>query len=167
MDEHATGMATGTILGRLAGAWRGTNGFRMMPTDDMLEAPATAVVTIAAGGYDVVVTYTWSHPEDGPQEGVLLIGSPDEENQAINAAWGDSWHQKPSLLVLSGSLADGRVELTADYGGGWQWTISLDGSRDDRLVLTMDNVVPADQATADVLAGPYPVMVTELGRPAE
>jgi hypothetical protein len=162
MDEHATGMATGTILGRLAGAWQGTNGFRMMPTDDMLEAPATAVVTIAAGGYDVVVTYTWNHPQDGPQEGVLLIGSPDEERQAINAAWGDSWHQKPSLLVLSGRLAEGRVELIADYGGGWQWTIGLEG--DNPLVLTMHNVIPEEHATEEIEAGPYPVMITELHR---
>ena len=162
MHEHPPGAPTGTILGRLAGTWRGTNGFRMMPTDDMPEAPATAVVTIVAGGYDVVVTYTWNHPQDGPQDGVLLIGSPDEEQQTITAAWGDSWHQKPSFLVLSGSLVDGRVELTADYGGGWLWTIGLEG--DSPLLLTMRNVIPAEHATDEIEAGPYSVMIAELHR---
>ena len=162
MYEHPPGAPTGTILGRLVGTWRGTNGFRMMPTDDMPEAPATAVVAIVAGGYDVVVTYTWIHPQDGPQEGVLLIGSPDEEQQTINAAWGDRWHQKPSLLVLSGSLAEGRVELTADYGGGWLWTIGLEG--DSPLLLTMHNVIPAEHATDEIEAGPYAVMIAELHR---
>jgi hypothetical protein len=93
---------------------------------------------------------------------VLLIGSPDEGQQAINAAWGDSWHQKPSLLVLSGSLADGRVELTADYGGGWRWTIGLAGDRP--LVLTMHNGIPEEHDTEEIEAGPYPVMITELHR---
>ncbi len=108
----------------------GTNGFRLMPTDDFHDAPATAVVTSAAGGNVVVVTYTWSHPEDGPQDGVLLVGSPDDE-QVVSAAWGDSWHQKPSILTLAGTLAGDRLEVTADYGGGWQWTISLEGDGSD------------------------------------
>ena len=59
----------------LEGAWRGTSRFRMMPTDEFQESPAPALVTTVAGGNAVVLTYTWVHPEDGPQEGVLLIGS--------------------------------------------------------------------------------------------
>ena len=160
MADDSTTDVTGAGLGRLAGKWRGSNGFRMMPTDEFNEAPATATVTTAAGGHVVVVTYTWAHPQDGPQDGVLLVGSPAEREQAVTAAWADSWHQHPSILTLSGTLVGGRLEVTADYGGGWKWTIALEGN--DPLRLTMHNVVPAEEATDDVEAGPYPVMVAEL-----
>lgn len=163
MGEQLSGGAPDQSLERLVGTWRGTNGFRLMPTDDFRHAAATAVVTTAAGGHVVVVTYTWSHPEDGPQDGALFVGSPDDE-QTVGAAWGDSWHQRPSILVLSGSLAGGRLEVAADYGGGWGWTIALEG--DDPFRLTMHNVVPEEQATEDIAAGPYAVMVAELHRDA-
>ncbi len=88
-------------LGPLAGTWEGTNGFRLMPADELHRAPATATVTPAAGGHDVVVTYTWVHPQDGPQDGIMLVGSPDEQGK-VTAAWGDSWHQQPSIRTLVG-----------------------------------------------------------------
>jgi hypothetical protein len=152
-------------LGRLVGTWRGTNRFRLMPTDPFHEAPATAQLATVADGHVVLLTYTWEHPADGSQDGVLVVGSPEDgQHQHVSAAWGDSWHQKPALLSLRGTLADGALELTADYGGGWLWVISLDGERDDMLVLTMQNVVPAEHATGDVSAGPYVVMLAELRR---
>ena len=82
--------------------------------------------------------------------------------QTVTAAWGDSWHQRPSLLTLSGTLTDGRLEVTAEYGGGWRWTITLEG--ENPLLLTMYNVVPDEYANDEVTAGPYPVMVAELLR---
>jgi hypothetical protein len=151
-------------FGRLAGTWRGRNGFRLMPTDALHEAPATAELTTASDGHDLVLAYRWVHPNDGPQDGLLLVGSPDAEARLVTAAWGDSWHQKPNLLVLTGTLTGRRVEITADYGGGWRWAISLDGDRDDRLAVTMFNVVPAEHATDALSPGPYPVMVAELRR---
>jgi hypothetical protein len=153
-----------TSFGRLAGTWRGSNGFRLMPTDELYDGPATAALTTAADGHDLVLTYAWTHPDDGPQDGVLLVGSPDDERHVVAAAWGDSWHQKPSLLMLSGELARRRLEVSADYGGGWRWMISIDGDRDDRLALTMYNVIPAEHATDETPSGPYPVMVAELRR---
>jgi hypothetical protein len=158
-DESAA--APNNELARLAGSWAGTNGFRLMPDDDLAVAPATATVTAVAGGHAVVVTYTWVHPQDGPQEGTLLVGSPDDEGQAT-AAWGDSWHQQPSIRTFSGTLTGGRLEVTADYGGGWRWTIAIDG--EDPLTMTMFNVVPDEYATAENPAGPYPAMITELRR---
>jgi hypothetical protein len=156
-----------TTLGRLAGTWRGSNGFRLMPPDELYEAPATAELATVAGGHDLVLSYTWAHPADGPQDGVLVVASPEDERQVVTAVWGDSWHQKPSMLTLSGTLAERRLEVSADYGGGWRWAISLDGERDDRLVLTMHNVIPAEHATDETPAGPYPVMVAELQRAAK
>jgi hypothetical protein len=158
-DESAA--APNNELAHLAGSWAGTNGFRLMPDDDLAVAPATATVTTAAGGHAVVVTYTWVHPQDGPQEGTLLVGSPDDEGQAT-AAWGDSWHQQPSIRTFAGTLAGGRLEVTADYGGGWRWTIAIEGG--DPLALTMFNVVPDEYATDENPAGPYPAMIAELRR---
>jgi hypothetical protein len=158
-DDSAT--PTNNELAHLAGSWAGTNAFRLMPADDLFDAPATATVTTVAGGHAVVITYTWVHPQDGPQEGTLLIGSPDEQGEAT-AAWGDSWHQQPSIRTLPGTLADGRLEVAADYGGGWRWTIAVEG--DDPLTMTMFNVVPDEYATDESPAGPYPAMITELRR---
>ena len=155
-----------TSFGRFAGSWRGSNGFRLMPTDELYEAAATAELTTAAAGHDLVLRYTWVHPADGPQDGVLMVGSPDNERH-VTAAWGDSWHQKPPILVLTGTLTERGLEVTADYGGGWLWVISLDGEGDDRLLLTMQNVIPAEHATDEVAAGPYPTMVAELQRVTE
>jgi len=134
-----------------------------MPTDELYDAAATADLIVAAAGHDLVLRYTWVHPTDGPQDGVLLVGSPDEQRR-VTAAWGDSWHQKPAILVLNGSLIEPVLEVSADYGGGWRWMISVDGRRDDRLVLTMHNVIPDERATDDGPAGPYPVMVSALQR---
>jgi hypothetical protein len=158
--EESGPMAAG--FGRLAGAWRGTNGFRLMPTDDLYETPATAALTTAANEHVLVVTYAWTHPDDGPQDGMLVVGSPDDERQLVTAAWGDSWHQKPNLRMLTGTLGERRLEVTAEYGGGWAWMISLDGHRGDRLALTMYNVIPVEHATDEAPAGPYSVMVGEL-----
>ena len=58
------------VLADFAGAWTGTNEFRLMPTDPFAEAPATASVTLGAGGNLVTVAYTWAHPDDGPRQGV-------------------------------------------------------------------------------------------------
>jgi hypothetical protein len=135
-----------------------------MPTDELYEAAATAEVLVAAAGHDLVLSYTWLHPADGPQDGVLLVGSPDDAGH-VTAAWGDSWHQKPAILVLTGSLIERVLELAADYGGGWRWLISVDGRHDDRLILTMHNVIPDEHATVQEPAGPYPVMVSALQRP--
>lgn len=151
-------------FGRWVGSWSGTNGFRLMPTDSFDEAPAAAQLATAAAGHDLLLTYTWAHPADGPQDGVLLVGSPEPGQQDVSGAWGDSWHQKPALLIVTGTLADGRLDVTADYGGGWHWVISLAGEHDDTLVLTMQNVIPEQHATEEVGAGPYVVMVAELRR---
>jgi hypothetical protein len=134
-----------------------------MPSDELYEAGATAELIVAAAGYDLVLSYTWAHPADGPQEGVLLAGSPDDEGR-VTVAWGDSWHQKPAIIVLTGCLTERVLEVTADYGGGWRWMISLDGRHDDRLLLTMHNVIPEEHATEEEPAGPYPVMLSALQR---
>ena len=152
------------ILSEFAGAWTGTNGFRLMPPDPLVERPATMTVTVAAGGHLSSVAYSWEHPEDGPQDGLLVIG-PADADASLVALWGDSWHQKPAPMSLSGGYeGDATFGLTGDYGGGWGWRIVFDTANPDLLRMRMDNVVPADQATAEISAGPYPAMVMDVRR---
>lgn len=141
------------------GSWAGTNKFRLMPSDPFAELPARLTLTHAAGGYLTTVAYWWQHPDDGPQDGLLVVGSGSDSGSLV-AMWGDSWHQKPPPMFLPGAAAsDATLEFEGDYGGGWRWRIILDGTDDENFRLQMDNVIPADRATADKPSGPYPVMI--------
>jgi len=152
------------ISSDLAGSWSGTNGFRLMPNGELHEFPATASVTTPAGGHLALVSYTWQHPEDGPQDGVLVVGSAGESD-TVTATWGDSWHQKPVPMVLSGHrTADGSLILEGTYGVDWTWRVRLESGEDGELRMQMDNVIPASHATADLPAGPYPAMVLQARR---
>ena len=152
------------LLPTSAGSWIGTNGFRLMPGDPLVEFPASVIVTIAAGGHLTSVAYSWEHPDDGAQDGLLVIGSADEGGSLV-AMWGDSWHQKPAPMMLSGSReTDATLELEGDYGGGWRWRVTLDAPDAESLRMQMDNVIPAERATADIPDGPYPVMAMHTRR---
>jgi hypothetical protein len=142
-------------------SWAGTNGFRLMATDALADGPATAVLVPAAGGHLTSFAYTWVHPADGPQDGLLVFGP----GPAVAAFWGDSWHQQPEPRLLAGTVADdGTIELECDYGGGWAWQISLRADA-DAVEMVMRNVIPADQVDEGEVAGPYVVMQMDL-RPA-
>ncbi|MBB5867742.1 hypothetical protein F4553_001121 [Allocatelliglobosispora scoriae] len=146
-----------------AGAWTGTNGFRLMPADTFSESPAGAVLTVAAGGAMVSFAYAWEHPVDGPQDGLITVASAGED--ALTALWADSWHQQPSALALAGTLrADGVAEFRAEYAEGWFWRITLDGSPGE-FRMQMENEIPAELATEDKPADPYTVMGMVLLRP--
>ena len=153
------------LLTNSVGTWVGTNGFRLMPTDPLVERPARASVTSGAGGHVTSFAYWWEHPDDGPQDGLLMIG-PGEEEGSLVALWGDSWHQKPAPRILAGSQGDeGSLQLGGDYGGGWSWRVILQAIDTTNLRMEMHNVIPAEYATAEKSAGPYPVMIMQV-RPA-
>lgn len=152
------------ILSDAAGSWAGTNGFRLMPDHPLAESPAAVTVTTAAGGHLTSVAYSWEHPDDGPQDGLLVIGSAGEDG-SLTAVWGDSWHQKPAPMSLpGGSAADGTSGFEGDYGGGWRWRIVFDATDAEVLRMRMHNVIPAEHATGETPAGPYPVMVMDVRR---
>jgi hypothetical protein len=145
------------------GAWTGTNQFRLMPDDPFQTSPATAQVSVAARGNLTTIAYTWAHPDDGPQEGLLVV-APGEEPHAVVTMWGDSWHQSPTPRVLHGTIDDGRIVVRYEYGDDWWWVITIDAATGDALVMQMDNVVPPSVAPDG--AGPYAAMVAELRRVA-
>ena len=85
-----------------------------MPSDPLVEFPARVIVTTAAADYLTSVAYSWEHPDDGAQDGLLVIGSADEHGSLV-VMWGDSWHQKPTPMMLSGSRGtDATLELEGD-----------------------------------------------------
>jgi hypothetical protein len=152
------------ILTEFTGTWAGTNGFRLMPSDALAELPAAATVTVAAGGHLTSVAYRWEHPNDGPQDGLLVVGSAGDEGTLV-AMWGDSWHQKPAPMTLSGKLGpDSTAQLDGEYGGGWGWRIVFHSADRENLRMRMENVIPAEYATPEIAAGPYPVMIMDLRR---
>ncbi|MFF2553268.1 hypothetical protein ACFVUS_19850 [Nocardia sp. NPDC058058] len=142
------------MLANLLGQWSGANDFRLMPTDTMQTSAATVTVTFGAGGNLASIGYTWSHPADGPQQGLLVVGA-DEDGNA-QALWSDTWHQKPGPQVLTGTARPGaQVELSATYGGDWEWRIMVDDTVDGVFRLRMDNVVPESYKPG---VGAYTVM---------
>ncbi|GAB3459620.1 hypothetical protein AB1207_08510 [Kineococcus endophyticus] len=128
-----------------AGTWTGENAFRLLADDAPHPAPATAVVQVS--GAMTTVAYTWEHPDDGPQAGLLALGPADGTPDAgpVVALWGDSWHQAPEARVLTGRVhEDGTVVVAYDYAEGrWRWEVAL-ASDADALALRMDNVPLAD-----------------------
>ena len=140
----------------------GTSTFRLMPTDDFASGPSSA--TISGVGGALVLAYTWVHPADGDQHGHLLVGAPGTDSDAVTAAWSDSWHQQPDLLILTGTRAADSAQLAATYMGDWGWQIDLDDLTGEAPTMTMRNVIPESalaDAPADMpkQAGPYAVMV--------
>jgi hypothetical protein len=135
-----------------------------MPGDQLSEFPATGTLSLRAGGYLGTLGYTWTHPEDGAQEGLLAFGIAGSDN-AIVALWADSWHQHPEARVCEGNLDEqGVISVGLEYGDGWRWQIVLDTTKTDVLLLRMDNVIPPAVATEEISAGPYVVMSMELRR---
>ena len=157
-------MSIGPVVGQASGSWEGSNAFRMMPTDPFSEFPASATLSVTAGGYLGTLGYTWTHPEDGVQDGLLAFGNASRDN-AIVALWADSWHQHPEARVCEGTVDEqGVISVGLEYGDGWGWQIVLDATNRDVLALRMDNVIPPEVATEEISAGPYLVMSMELRR---
>lgn len=147
------------------GSWVGTNRFRLMPDDAPAESEATAELSLGAGENVAVLRYSWAHPGDGVQEGVLMIGSGADPDVAVGL-WGDSWHQKPGAAELRGSFADSSVTVGYSYAEGWEWRITISVEDPDVLRLRMDNVVPASASAASGAAEgvTYWAMDAELRR---
>ena len=152
-------------LAGTTGSWTGTNGFRLMPGDDLAMLPASVEVSMGARGNLASLAYRWEHPSDGQQDGLLAIGLASEEG-ALAALWADSWHQQPTSMSLTGRVDPGSLELEGAYGGDWTWRIAVDANGTGHLHVRMENVIPARQATAETSAGAYTVMTMDLTRAA-
>ena len=151
------------LLAEHTGAWAGSNRFRLMPDDPPAEAEAAAQLSLGAGGNLAALAYTWTHPDDGPQDGLLVLGADDIAGEVV-AVWGDSWHQAPAAKQLRGATGDHSLTVGYSYAEGWEWRITLRADRPDVLRWRMDNVVPAT-ASGTGEAVTYWAMDAELRRP--
>ena len=151
-----------TWLTEHTGMWAGTNRFRLMPEDAPAEGGATAHLSLGAAGNVAVLAYTWFHPVDGDQDGVLVLGPADESDELL-ALWGDSWHQKPAVTQLRGAVDQDSVTVAYSYAEGWEWRITLTTDRPDLLRWRMDNVVPPSASGTDEAVA-YWAMDGELRR---
>lgn len=147
------------------GAWSGPNAFRLMPSDAPHDAPMTAEISLAVAGQLAQIAYSWSHATDGEQQGLLVFGTGDETG-AVTAFWGDSWHQHPAPRTLDGTTRNGVTTVGYNYSGAWRWEIVIDLANPELLTLTMNNVIPAAEATDELAAGAYAAMRAELRREA-
>ena len=84
------------LLTRHNGMWAGANRFRLMPDDSPAGASATAQLSLGAGGNIAMLAYTWRHPDDGAQDGLLVLG-PDEAPGGVGVGW--SWIRSTLTLL--------------------------------------------------------------------
>lgn len=150
------------LLADHGGDWTGSNKFRLMPADDAAEFPAAATVSVDDTGHLTAVSYSWRHPADGEQRGLVVLTQPAADS--VVAMWTDTWHQQPHTMALGGTVSSSGIELVGSYAETWEWRIVFDTSHARVLYLRMDNVVPQDHASDTVPAGPYAAMDAELRR---
>lgn len=117
----------------------GSYAFRMLPTDEFDDGSSSVSVDSVANGRAVLVSYTWTHPEDGDQRGTLMLGVAAEDG-AVTAGWVDSWHQRDVVQLTGTGTGTGAV-VGYEYAPGWTWEIevSVDAGA---LALVMHNGVP-------------------------
>lgn len=121
----------------------GTCGFRLMAADDLAEGPSTAAVTVI--GEALLLRYTWVHPVDGEQEGVLLVSGKPEDGP-VTATLFDTWHQHPGVMALTGERTpDGGARLEATYLEEWGWQVDV-ALGEVEASMVMRNVVPESRS---------------------
>jgi hypothetical protein len=141
---------------RLLGDWTGNNLLRLswLPDPDH-HSPSTMSVTRAANGHFLVFTYTWVY-EGEPQEGWLLVGNNNEQEQAT-AAFVDSWHMNGKVMACQGTVGeDSVISLLGSYeappGPDWGWRIVITPGEGETLGMTMYNITPDGQEDLAVQA---------------
>ncbi|MBC8137508.1 MAG: DUF1579 family protein [Fibrella sp.] len=98
-----------------------------------------SVKTVARGKF-LSFAYTWSLAGNN-HEGFLLTGN-ENDSETTSGAWGDSWHQSGSLLVLKGSVAEaGAIELNGTFEAppdpDWGWRITITQPTPQELQMMM------------------------------
>lgn len=135
-----------TLLGRLPGAWSGTNRLWFMPTDPAFESSTTAVVEPVAEGQATLVRYAWSH-EGTPHAGVMVILHKATTPEEDAVTWLDSFHTGRALMNFRGGITDdGRLSVLGSYaapeGPPWGWRITIERPESDSWALRMYNIEP-------------------------
>ena len=138
-------MSVRPTLAALDGKWKGK--YRLHTTwlpEKTHDSETTAEIELRVNGQFLAIEYDWEY--DGKrQEGVMIVGC-DEESEAVQAIWTDSWHMSHKFMVCDGTIdGDGRVEMKGFYtvpdNPDWEWRTEI--IPDNRsLKITMYNVTP-------------------------
>lgn len=136
----------------LVGKWRGINRLHTVwiPENPVRETSSQATVELTARGRFLKFEYDWSF-EDAPQEGLILLGSEDENYKTF---WIDSWHMGSKFMVSEGIAAHGTISLKGFYAvpdhPDWGWQTIFDLSNENTFKITMLNVSPEGEETIAV-----------------
>jgi hypothetical protein len=147
-----------TLHDQLVGEWAGKSRLwrNWLPGKETCSGSRLSVRAVAQGKF-LSFAYTWELDGES-QEGFLLIGNENEQDQ-VSGAWGDSWHQGGSLLVLNGTLDEsGTVVLHGTFPAppqpDWGWKITIAKASPQLLRLTM-YVIPWNGAEELAVQGDY------------
>lgn len=132
-------------LAALAGKWIGSYRLHTSGLPEKTHDCATSAnIEFRVKEQFLAVEYDWEY--DGKrQEGVLIIGC-DEESDAVQAVWTDSWHMSHRFMVCDGTIdGSGKVNMKGFYTvpdyPDWGWRIEISPSKDS-LEIKMHNVSP-------------------------
>ena len=143
------------FLFELAGEYAGTNHLILDPAEPPRVSDANASVVLASRGKVVRLDYTWD--DNGPQEGMLLIGAPDGR-EGVLAAWTDSWHMGKKLLICNGDVDARSIRLLGTFtsvgaggppGPDWGWRILLEPVDDRSFTMRMFVIAPDSDGSVD------------------
>jgi len=129
----------------LTGEWTGVTKLWLRPSEPVRESPTDLVVTTAAAGRFLVLTYTWTDRGE-PQDGVLLVRVDDDPSPA-DMVWVDSFHTMGAFMQFSGrGSSDGSIEAFTTWSPGsgpdWGWRIAVSSQGAEELTMRMFIATP-------------------------
>ena len=132
-------------LRSLTGQWKGS--YRLhtsRPAAQTYESASAAKVELRVKEQFLAIEYVWEH-EGKPQEGVMILGC-DENSDAVQTVWTDSWHMSHKFLVCDGTIDSlGSVDVKGAYSAPdnteSEWRIELI-SGSSSFQINMFNISP-------------------------
>jgi hypothetical protein len=142
-------MAVPKSIQTAKGVWKGKSKLNqswLPPEQQVTESDSQLRVDTDTQSKFATITYDWQY-EGNREEGTLILAMDDESN-AVQFGWVDSWHQSGGVLYLKGEDSrTGSVKAKGEYGSTevWGWTIEL-VTTEDSFTVRMENVTPDGEA---------------------
>lgn len=144
-------MAIPKAIKEARGLWKGKNKLNLpwlAPEKRVTESESSLHVETDSQGKYATITYIWGY--EGKREEGTIILTQGAKSSHVQMGWADSWHESDAVLHLKGEEAPtGSVKCKGEYAAGkklWGWTIEIVADH-DKLMLRMENVTPAGEAT--------------------
>lgn len=138
---------------KLLGSWSGDYRLWLGPGEPVRESTTKAVVTAAAAGRFLVITYTWT--ESGKHHDGVLTVRLAEEPGPVDMVWIDSFHTMGGFMQFAGrKTAAGSIEGTTKWSVGdgpdWGWRIVVSGPDEGQLLIRMYIATPSGEESPAV-----------------